>query len=56
LIATEFRKEMSRFLPNETVKQTVNSENFWVYLSNLMESYQQQLLQTVEGHQREFKM
>jgi len=56
LIATEFRKEMSRFLPNETVKQTVNSENFWVYLSNLMESYQQQLVQTVEGHQREFKM
>ena len=57
-IANEFRKEMSRFLPNSTVKETVQSENFWVYLSNLMESYRQQLIALLEGngHTTEFKM
>ena len=48
-IAKEFRKEMSRFLPNEMVKETVSSEMFWEYLSSLMESYQQQLIQTIKG-------
>lgn len=48
-IAKEFRKEMSRFLPNETVKEIVNSENFWEYLSNLMESYNQLLIQVLDG-------
>ncbi|MFM9991657.1 MAG: nucleotidyl transferase AbiEii/AbiGii toxin family protein [Burkholderiaceae bacterium] len=55
-IAKEFRKEMSRFLPNEVVKATVDNEDFWTYLSNLMESYQQQLDRSLEGHQPEFKM
>ena len=49
-IAKEFRKEMARFLPNETVKETVNSEKFWEYLSNLMENYYQQVIQVLEGH------
>jgi hypothetical protein len=48
-IAKEFRKEMARFLPNETVKEAVNSEQFWQYLSNLMESYQPQLIQSLRG-------
>ena len=57
-IAKEFRKEMARFLPNETVKVTVNSEQFWQYLSNLMESYHPQLIQMLEGREKspEFKM
>ena len=40
---------MARFLPNQTVKETVNSEKFWEYLSNLLESYHQQLIQVLEG-------
>jgi len=40
---------MARFLPNETVKETVNSEQFWEYLSNLMESYHPQLIQLLRG-------
>jgi predicted nucleotidyltransferase component of viral defense system len=57
-IAKEFRKEMARFLPNETVKETVNSEKFWEYLSNLLESYHLQLIKTLEGKDKspEFKM
>jgi predicted nucleotidyltransferase component of viral defense system len=57
-IAKEFRKEMARFLPNETVKETVNSEKFWEYLSNLLESYHLQLIKTIEGKDKspEFKM
>jgi len=57
-IAKEFRKEMSRFLSNATVKETVNSENFWAYLSHLMESYRQQLVETIEGsgHSAKFTM
>jgi predicted nucleotidyltransferase component of viral defense system len=57
-IAKEFRKEMARFLPNETVKETVNSEKFWEYLSNLLESYHLQLMKTIEGKDKspEFKM
>jgi len=56
--AKEFRKEMARFLPNETVKETVSSDKFWEYLSNLMESYYQQVIQVLEGHgpPSEFKM
>lgn len=46
-VAKEFRKEMARFLPNTTVKETVNSEKFWEYLSNLTESYHQALTQTL---------
>ena len=57
-IAKEFRKEMSRFLPNETVKETVNSEKFWEYLSNLLESCRLQVIKTLEGKDKspEFKM
>jgi predicted nucleotidyltransferase component of viral defense system len=57
-IAKEFRKEMARFLPNETVKETVNSEQFWQYLSHLIEGYHTQLIQTLEGREKspEFKM
>ena len=57
-IAKEFRKEMARFLPNETVKETVNSEKFWEYLSNLIENYYQQVIQVLEGRGQpsEFKM
>ncbi len=54
----KFRKEMARFLPNATVKETVNSEKFWEYLSNLTERYHQTLAQTLNGQERpaEFKM
>jgi len=57
-IAKEFRKEMARFLPNETVKETVNSEKFWEFLNYLIESYHQQLVPTLEvqSQSSEFKM
>ena len=35
-IAIDFQKEMSRFLPNEIVKETIHSKLYWDYLSNLM--------------------
>lgn len=57
-IAKEFRKEMARFLPNEVVKETVNSDDFWKYLSYLMDDYFQQITQLLEGqgHPPTFKM
>ena len=48
-IAKEFRKEMSRFLPNHIVKDTVLSDSFWQYLSNLLDDYRQQLQQALTG-------
>jgi predicted nucleotidyltransferase component of viral defense system len=44
----DFREEMARFLPNEIVKETVNSEKFWSYLNSLMKEYHQQLIQVLE--------
>lgn len=57
-VAKEFRKEMARFLPNMTVKETVESEKFWEYLSNLLSGYHPQLIQTLKGQDLspEFKM
>lgn len=57
-IAKAFRKEMARFLPNETVKETVNSEKFWHYLAHLMEDYLAQITQTMlkQPPSGEFKM
>lgn len=48
-IAKAFRNEMSRFLPNHIVKDTVLSNSFWEYLSNLLEDYRQQLRQALTG-------
>ena len=50
-VAKEFRKEMARFLPNETVRETVDSEKFWEYLSNLVEDYYKQIVQTLHGRE-----
>lgn len=57
-IARDFRIEMARFLPNETVKETVNSEKFWAYLSHLMADYQKRIIQALEPQRKtsEFKM
>lgn len=57
-IAKAFRKEMARFLPNETVKETVNSEKFWHYLAHVMEDYLAQITQTMlkQPPSGEFKM
>ena len=48
-IAKEFRNEMSRFLPNQIVKDTVLSDSFWQYLSNLLDDYRQQVHQALTG-------
>ena len=50
-LASEFRKEMSRFLPNQIVKETVHSEAFWSFLCGLMEAYQGKLAQALSGHE-----
>lgn len=57
-IAPAFRKEMSRFLPKSVVHETVNSTDFWEYLSNLMYDYHRQLTQILTGDalQPAFKM
>ena len=57
-MAKKFPREMARFLPNETVKETGNPEKFWEYLNNLMENCYQQLSQVQEGLGKpsEFKM
>lgn len=57
-IALAFRKEMSRFLPNTIVNETVNSADFWDYLSDLMHDYHRRLTQILTGNtpQPEFKM
>ena len=44
-IAKEFRNEMNRFLPNKTVNETVNSDSYWEYLSDLVDDYRRQLIQ-----------
>lgn len=43
----DFRFEMSRFLPNQIVKDTVQSDDFWVFLCGLMNSYSSQLTQSL---------
>jgi len=51
-IEKEFRNEMSRFLPNKIIKDTIYSETYWIFLSDLMERCQQQVTQalSVEGN------
>jgi len=48
-IAKEFRKEMSRFLPNHIVKDTVLSDSFWQYMSHLLDDYRHKLQQALTG-------
>lgn len=48
-IVKEFRKEMQRFLPNQIVKETVLNDNFWIFLSTLLDDYRQQLHQVLAG-------
>jgi predicted nucleotidyltransferase component of viral defense system len=57
-VAKEFRKEMTRFLPNETVTATVHSEQFWQYLSYLINDYHQQIARRLKEQENpsSFKM
>lgn len=48
MIAKDFRQEMSRFLSNQMVKETVHSESFWTFLSHLMNDYLDQITQTLK--------
>lgn len=48
-IGKEFRNEMSRFLSNQIVRETIHSDDFWKFLSNLMSAYQEQVTQTLKG-------
>lgn len=48
-IAEEFRKEMKRFLPNQIINQTVLSQDFWDFLTGLLESLIQQLAQVLSS-------
>lgn len=57
-VATDFRKEMNRFLPSELVSQTVNDPAFWVFLvthvRSLFAPVEQALIGDVSG--TSFKM
>jgi hypothetical protein len=48
-IEKEFRNEMSRFLSNQIVRETIHSDDFWKFLSNLMSAYLDQVTQTLKG-------
>lgn len=48
-VMAQFRQEMRRFLPNSTVKETVESDQFWLYLCQLMDNYLQQLKHILTG-------
>lgn len=48
-IEKEFRNEMSRFLSNQIVRETIHSDDFWKFLSNLMSAYLEQVTQTLKG-------
>ena len=39
-MSIEFQKEMSRFLPNQIVKENINSELYWTYICNLMSDFE----------------
>lgn len=39
-MADDFQKEMRRFLPNEIVKENINSALYWTYLCNLMSDFE----------------
>lgn len=39
-MAIDFQKEMRRFLPNEIVKENINSALYWTYLCNLMSDFE----------------
>ena len=47
--AKDFRFEMSRFLPNQIVKDTVQSDAFWTYLCSLINNYRGQVTQALTG-------
>lgn len=47
-IEKEFRNEMSRFLSNQIVSETIHSDDFWKFLSNLMSAYLEQVTQTLK--------
>jgi predicted nucleotidyltransferase component of viral defense system len=36
----DFQKEMRRFLPNDIVKENINSPLYWPYLCNLMSDFE----------------
>ena len=49
VMAKDFRFEMRLFLPNQMVKDTVESDDFWVYLCSLMQTYTDQVAQVLNG-------
>jgi predicted nucleotidyltransferase component of viral defense system len=57
-MVNDFRFEMRRFLPNQMVKDTVESDDFWAYLCGLMHTYTGEITQALTGQQaaRVFKM
>jgi predicted nucleotidyltransferase component of viral defense system len=44
----EFKREMSRFLPNEQVNKVVEQENFWSFIIHLMEELGNQVRQNIK--------
>lgn len=49
LVYIEFKKEMSRFLPFHLVKETIESPDFWNYLSNLISDDWNELKNGLQG-------
>jgi predicted nucleotidyltransferase component of viral defense system len=47
-IASEFRNEMIRFLPDQIVKETIDTQAFWEFLCELMQTCLQQVTQATK--------
>ncbi len=52
-VSTDFRKEMSRFLPFYLVQETIASSDFWNYLSNLITNDWNMLRESLNGNNTE---
>jgi predicted nucleotidyltransferase component of viral defense system len=48
-LAVDFRQEMRRFLPAQTVQQTVDQPAFWEFITQLMQDLSAQVQRTLAG-------
>ena len=56
-LALDFRQEMRRFLPAQTVQQTVDLPAFWEFITQLMQDLRAQVLRAIAGeHSAGFHM
>jgi hypothetical protein len=45
----EFLKEMRRFLPSATVRDTIEKEAFWIYLTQRVEDFGREAMSALKN-------